>query len=342
MKARHKHFLWLIGALAVVAVVWCYALWRGINNSSFDIDETTYVYVRPGNSAESVAEQLEALGGRHTPLYWRIMNHLRPYTPRTGRYAVEPGQGFLTTYRNLRRGYQSPVNLTIPSVRTLSRLAGVLSHKLMLDSTTMATAFYDSAFAAQYGYSIATLPSLFIPNTYEVYWDTPLEMFMERMQRENTRFWVQEGRNEAAQALGMTHEEVATLASIVEEETANNGEKPRVAGLYRNRLLKGIPLQADPTVKFAMQNDTLRRIRNEHLRTVSPYNTYLIKGLPPGPIRIPSIVGIDAVLHAERHNFLYMCAKEDFSGTHNFAVTYAEHLQNARRYQRALNERGIR
>ena len=140
----------------------------------------------------------------------------------------------------------------------------------------------------------------------------------------------------------MSHEEVVTLASIVDEETANNPEKPRVAGMYLNRLRTGMPLQADPTVKFALHNDTLRRILNEHLRVDNPYNTYRNAGLPPGPIRIPSVVGIDAVLRHENHNYLYMCAKEDFSGTHNFANTYAEHLKNARRYQQALNHRGIR
>jgi UPF0755 protein len=165
---------------------------------------------------------------------------------------------------------------------------------------------------------------------------------MERMAKENARFWGDANREAKAKALEMTHEEVITLASIVDEETANNAEKPRVAGLYLNRLHQGIPLQADPTVKFAMGDASLRRILNKHLTTDNPYNTYVHRGLPPGPIRIPTVAGIDAVLNAERHNYLYMCAKEDFSGTHNFAATYAEHLINARRYQRALNERGIK
>ena len=341
MTRKVKYGLLATGGISVVVLVLLFVLWQGFLHAGFENEETAYVYVRPESDTDDICAQLEALGGSHTRLFWSLANKVKPYRPRTGRYAVEPGQTFLTTYLNLRRGHQTPVRLTIPSVRTLDRLAGVLGQKLMLDSVTLATAFYDSAFAATYGYNTATLPALFIPNTYEVYWDTSLEKFMQRMVRENKDFWSREGRNEAALSIGLSHEEVSTLASIVEEETANAAEKPRVAGLYMNRIHKGIPLQADPTVKFAVGDATLRRILGNHLKTVSPYNTYINQGLPPGPIRIPSVVGIDAVLHHEHHDFLYMCAKEDFSGTHNFAVNFAEHKQNARRYQQALNARGI-
>lgn len=341
MTRKVKYGLLATGGISVVVLVLLFVLWQGFLHAGFENEETSYVYVRPESDTDDICAQLEALGGSHTRLFWSLANKVKPYRPRTGRYAVEPGQTFLTTYLNLRRGHQTPVRLTIPSVRTLDRLAGVLGQKLMLDSVTLATAFYDSIFAASYGYNTATLPALFIPNTYEVYWDTSLEKFMQRMVRENEDFWSREGRNEAALSIGLSHEEVSTLASIVEEETANAAEKPRVAGLYMNRIHKGIPLQADPTVKFAVGDATLRRILGNHLKTVNPYNTYINQGLPPGPIRIPSVVGIDAVLHYEHHQYLYMCAKEDFSGTHNFAVSFAEHKQNARRYQQALNARGI-
>ena len=181
---------------------------------------------------------------------------------------------------------------------------------------------------------------LFIPETYQVYWDMSAEEFFERMQKEHQKFWNQE-RLDKATAIGMTPTEVCTLASIVEEETNNNPEKPMVAGLYINRLHTGMPLQADPTIKFALQDFGLRRITNAHLAVESPYNTYLNTGLPPGPIRIPSPIGLDAVLNHTKHNYLYMCAKEDFSGTHNFASNYAEHMKNARKYWNALNERKI-
>ena len=158
---------------------------------------------------------------------------------------------------------------------------------------------------------------------------------------EHDAFWSEE-RLGKAQAAGLTPDEVATLASIVDEETANDAEKPMVAGMYINRLRTGMPLQADPTIKFALHDFSLRRIYHGHLETDSPYNTYRNTGLPPGPIRIPSISGIDAVLDYVRHDYLYMCAKEDFSGTHNFARTYREHLANAAKYTKALNQRGIR
>lgn len=185
------------------------------------------------------------------------------------------------------------------------------------------------------------MPALFIPNTYEAYWNTDAKAFIHRMKKEYERFWTQE-RRDKAQACGLTPIEVSTLASIVEEETANKSEMPMVAELYLNRLQDGMPLQADPTIKFSLQEFGLRRILHKHLEVESPYNTYKHAGLPPGPIRIASIQGIESVLNHAQHDYLYMCAKEDFSGTHNFAATFAEHQANARRYQQALNKRNIR
>ena len=185
------------------------------------------------------------------------------------------------------------------------------------------------------------MPALFIPNTYEAYWNTDAEAFIQRMKKEYERFWTQE-RKDKAQACGLTPVEVSTLASIVEEETANGPEKPMVAGLYIKRLNKGMLLQADPTVKFGLQEFGLKRILFKHLEVDSPYNTYKHAGLPPGPIRIPSIQGLESVLNYTQHHYIYMCAKEDFSGTHNFAVTAAQHQANARRYQQALNRRKIK
>ena len=344
MKTKSPLFyiLWFAGGLLVLGLLLGFGFWRGLTAPLNDKGTTEYVYVRPDDRPEDVLEQVKALSGGYVTTYWKMIQLVRPYHVRSGRYAVEGGESFLTLYRHLQSGQQAPVQLTLPSVRTMDRLAGFLDRHLMLDSAEVATQFADSTFVASLGYTPATLPALFIPNTYEVYWDTSLENFMQRMQRENTAFWTQRRRDETSKVLEMTHEEVMTLASIVDEETANNAEKPRIAGLYMNRIRKGIPLQADPTVKFAVGDPTLRRIRSEHLKVQSPYNTYLNKGLPPGPIRIPSVAGIDAVLHMEHHPYLYMCAKEDFSGIHNFAATFAEHQQNARRYQRALNARGIR
>jgi UPF0755 protein len=223
----------------------------------------------------------------------------------------------------------------------MEQMAKRLSAKLMIDSTTIADALTDNAFCHQLGYDTCTIACAFVPNTYEVYWNTSVEKLMQRMTNEHDKFWTSERKQKAA-TIGLTPNEVCTLASIIDEETANNDEKPMIAGMYLNRLHIGMPLQADPTVKFALKDFALKRIYHAHLEVESPYNTYKNAGLPPGPIKVASIRGIDAVLNRIAHNYLYMCAKEDFSGTHNFATTYQEHQANATRYAKALNQRGIK
>lgn len=297
--------------------------------------ENKIIYIDKNDTPDSVFYKAQ--------LGWRanIINKIIPFRhARTGRYVIEPNIDILTLYRKLRNGQQDPILLTIPSARTMENLAGAISKKIMLDSLTIINALSDEDFCRQLGYSTATLPALFIPNTYEVYWDISLKGLMARMQKENKAFWNDE-REQKAKALNLSHEEICTLASIVDEETANDAEKPIIAGLYLNRLHKGMLLQADPTVKFAIGDFSLRRILGEHLKKDSPYNTYLNLGLPPGPIRIASIKGLDAVLNHRKHNYLYMCAKADFSGTHEYAATFNEHKKNARNYIRALNERNI-
>jgi len=241
----------------------------------------------------------------------------------------------------IRNGRQEPLMLTIPESRTMPQLAARLSAKLMLDSACIVKILKNNDYCQKLGYDTATIASLFVPNTYEVYWNTDIDKFMQRMVKEHDAFWTTERRQKASR-LGLSPEQVCTLASIIDEETANNGEKPMIAGMYLNRLKVGMPLQADPTVKFALQDFSLKRIYHNHLTVNSPYNTYKNIGLPPGPIKVASIQGIDAVLNRVQHNYLYMCAKEDFSGTHNFAISYQEHLKNAARYSEALNQRGIK
>ncbi len=301
-----------------------------------------YVYIDRDDTVDSLFCKVAAAGNPRQLYGFKHLATWRGYAdrPRTGRYAIEPGDNARALYNRLAGGNQSPMPLTIPSVRTLEQLAGSVGKQLMVDSVEIARLMDDSLLRAQMGYTIETLPSLFIPDTYEVYWNISAEEFFRRMQREHRQFW-NPARMEKASALDMTPEEISTLASIVEEETNNNAEKPMVAGLYLNRLKAGIPLQADPTVKFAARDFGRRRITNSLLAVDSPYNTYLHTGLPPGPIRIPTPVGLDAVLDYVHHNYLYMCAKEDFSGTHNFAATYSEHLRNARKYWQALNARKI-
>ena len=308
-------------------------------SSCYDAEQENQVYVYDSDTPVSVKQKLAGVGVRTRG--FSLLNRLLDYKVRSGRYTIRRGNSILSIFRKLRNGQQDPFNLTIPSVRTLDRLYAYLGEHLMMDSATVAQELANGWADGAHSYSVETLPALFIPNTYQVYWNISVPDFMARMQRENDAFWSGE-RDQKAKVMGMTRTEVATLASIVDEETSNNQEKPMVAGMYVKRLSIGMPLQADPTVKFALGDFSLRRIWGKHLTVDNPYNTYKNTGLPPGPIRIASIVGIDAVLNHVKHDYLYMCAKEDFSGTHNFARTYPEHMQNARRYAQALNQRGIK
>ena len=313
-------------------------------------DETKYVYIDNDDTIDSVYTKVAEVAKASSMTGFKTLASHSKYADniRTGRYGIRPGEGAFVVFRHLKNGLQTPVNLVVPSVRTTERLAAELSKKLMLDSATIYHALADEATCKKYGYDTATIAAMFIPNTYDIYWNVSAEKLLDRMQKENQKFWNHE-RTEKARLIKLSPVEVSTLASIIDEETANDGEKPMVAGMYYNRLMlrngeypNGMPLQADPTIKFAWKRFDLKRIYNNLLSINSPYNTYKNPGLPPGPIRIPSIAGIDAVLNHVHHDYIYMCAKEDFSGTHNFARTYNEHLQNAKRYSEALNKRGIK
>ena len=339
-RINAKIYLWGSAAvgLLIAGFTYCY-LFSGLSKSA----KTEYVYIDSDDTQDSVFSKIHPIANAIPMSGFSTLARHSGYADhiRTGRYAIHPGEGALMVFRHLKNGQQTPVSLTIPEVRTIDRLAGALARKLMLDSADVAIHLSDSAYCARWGYDTATVAALFVPNTYDIYWNVGLDRLMERMEKENQKFWNDERRGKA-EAMGMTPVEVATMASIIDEETANNAEKPMIAGMYYNRLKAGMPLQADPTIKFALKDFALRRIYHKLLYIDSPYNTYRYEGLPPGPIKIASIAGIDAVLNHVEHDYLYMCAKEDFSGTHNFARTYQEHLQNAARYTKALNERGIK
>lgn len=260
---------------------------------------------------------------------------------KAGRYEIQQGWSNRQLVNVLRSGRQSPVQVTFNNARTITELSGRITENLEIDSIQFLTHVMNPENLAKWGYSRETILSLFIPNTYEMFWTTSTDALISRMQKEHQSFWKQDDRSTKAKALSMTTEEVYTLASIVEKETQAGHERPRVAGLYLNRLQKSIPLQADPTVVFAVGNFELRRVLNKHLEMDSPYNTYKFAGLPPGPIYMPSISSIDAVLNAEDHNYLYMCARPDNSGLHAFAENISEHNNNANRYRRWLDQRGI-
>ena len=342
MKKKKKIIFTTIILLSCLGAICAGIVYYHLFVPPFSLNKAMYVYVDRDDTQDSVCNKIVQATGSDRLTGFRWMARYKDYAHhvRTGRYAIRPKDNAYHLLSRFLRGYQEPMNLTIGSVRTLDQLARNVGNQLMVDSTEIMQGLRDTAYWHTHGYTPETLPSLFIPNTYEVYWNMSVKDFFQRMQKEHSRFW-NKARLAKADSLGMTPVQVSTLASIVEEETNANAEKPTVAGLYINRLRAGIPLQADPTVKFALQDFGLRRITNAHLNVDSPYNTYLHAGLPPGPIRIPSPVGLDAVLNYEHHTYYYMCAKEDFSGTHNFASTYGEHMRNARRYWNALNQRKI-
>ena len=325
--------------IAVAACVGYYFFYTSFSKGN----ETFFLYIDRDDNIDSVYYKVSETAKPHALKGFKTLADLRGYGDNIirGRYAIDTKMSAKDLYNILKRGEQTPLNVPIPSVRTMDRLAGAVAKKLELDSVQLLKAFTDPAIISKYGYNANTFPSMFIPDSYNMYWTVSVEEFLDRMKKEHDRYWNEE-RMAKAKVLDMTPVEVSTLASIVTEETAATQEKPTVAGLYINRLRKGMLLQSDPTVKFAMHDFTIRRILNRMLTTDDPYNTYKYKGLPPGPIRIPLKEDLEAVLNYEHHDYIYMCAKEDFSGTHNYARTEAEHQANARRYHQALNARGIK
>lgn len=264
----------------------------------------------------------------------KIMEYQEAVKP--GLYNIEPKMTNRELVRLLRSGQQTPVNITFNNVRTDEDLAEKITRNLEIESTEFLQILQDSVYAAKFGFNKQTVLSLFIPNTYEVYWNvTAIDLF-DRMYKEYNRFWTEE-RKAKASKLGLDPVEASTLASIVQAETAKADERPKVAGVYLNRLRINMPLQADPTLIYALGDFEIKRVLNIHKEIESPYNTYKYTGLPPGPINLPDISALEAVLNPQKHSYLYFCAKEDFSGYHAFATNLRDHMNNARRYQQALN-----
>lgn len=254
---------------------------------------------------------------------------------KAGRYLLKANMTNLQAIRLLRSGQQEPVKITFNNVRLINELSEKITKNLFIKPQEFEAALVQFAMTNRYGFNKDNVLAMFLPNTYEVYYQTSAQELIERMYQEYDKFWNAE-RKAKAEKIGLTPIEVSILASIVQAESVRKDEAPIIASLYINRLKKGMALQADPTLVFAVGDFTLKRVLNEHKEIDSPYNTYMHTGLPPGPINMPEIHSLDAVLNHTETNYLYMCAKEDFSGRHNFTASYREHLNNASKYQRAL------
>ncbi|MEH6306456.1 endolytic transglycosylase MltG [Olivibacter sp. CPCC 100613] len=306
-------------------------------------DAEEYLYVRTGATFNDLLEDLgeKNIVSDTASFRWAAEKMEYPSRIKPGKYKLKKGANNRTLINMLGGGFQEPVKLRFQNIRLRDQFAGYIATQIEPDSTLLIALLNSDTLAAKYGFNTDNFFTMFIPNTYEMYWNIAADEFFARMNKEYNNFWTEE-RKKKANDINLTPIQVSILASIVKGEALHTDEMPKIAGLYLNRLQKGILLQADPTVIFATNDFTIRRVLNRHLRTDSPYNTYIYKGLPPGPIMMPSIASIDAVLNYQKHNYIYMCAKEDFSGYHNFSTNQAEHLINARKFQQALNERNIK
>jgi UPF0755 protein len=301
-----------------------------------------YLYVKTGSKLEDVYQQIESKhivddmeSFQEAASKMDLSTRLKP-----GRYQLKRGMNNRTLINMIKAGNQEPVNIKFQNLRKKEDFAGYLSKELEPDSTAFISLLDSASLVEQYGFTKDNIYTMFIPNTYEMYWNTPAMDFFKRMNAEYIKFWTPE-RKKKAEALNLTPIKISILASIVDGEAIYDKEMPIIAGLYLNRLSKGIHLQADPTVIFANNDFTVKRVTFALLQVDSKYNTYKYAGLPPGPIMMPSIKAIDAVLNKDNNNYLYMCAKEDFSGYHNFAETKAQHEINAKKYREALDARKI-
>jgi len=298
--------------------------------------------IRSGSTWDDVKKQLYKNGTIiHRASFEQLASIMKyPDHIKSGHYILKEGMSNKQIITKLRSKQQDPVKLVFNNIRIKQELAGHLAEQLETDSVTFIKLLNDQEYVKTFGFTTENIISMFIPNTYEVYWDITPKKFIERMHKEYIAFWTDK-RKAKLKAIGLTELQAITMASIVEKESNMNDEKPDVAGVYMNRLKQGWLLQADPTLVYALGDFSIKRVLNVYKTIDSPYNTYKYFGLPPGPICLPSISSIDAVLNYRQHNYMYFCAREDFSGYHNFAVTMNEHLLNASKYQQALNKRGI-
>jgi len=340
----HRVILYTLIFMLIAAIIVGYVLYRVIFHPNVWLNnrESCSIYIPSGSSFEEVKTILYSEGIIINRDYfeWLAKRKKYPENIKPGHYLIKNGTGNDKLINLLRSGNQTPVKVTFNNIRTLEQLASRVSKVLELDSSQLVALMNDTSYLKTLGISHITKGTIFIPNTYEFYWNTDAHNFIIRMKKEFEAFW-NESRRKKADSVGLSISEVVTLASIIERETSIRAEKPIIAGVYLNRLRKGWLLQADPTVVFATGNFNIRRVLNDHKQIDSPYNTYKYGGLPPGPICFPSISSIDAVLNPNKNDYMYFCAREDLSGYHNFAKTAQQHYQNAARYQNALNKMKI-
>jgi len=340
-----RFFLYALFILIIAALIVAYQLYKVIlkPNTWVKDDQATSVYIPTGSSYEDLKTILYEKGIviNRNNFEWLAKKKNLPKNIHPGRYMVKDGMSNDELINLLRSGEQTPVKIIFNNIRTKEEFTNKIAAQIEPDSADIIRIINDSSYIKIFGFTPETILTLFIPNTYEVYWNITAKDFIDRMYTEYNKFWNTKRRQKAEQ-VGLEPVEVSILASIVEKETSKDDEKPTIAGVYFNRMKYNWRLQADPTVVYAWGDFNIKRVLNLHKRIDSPYNTYVYYGLPPGPICIPSIASIDAVLNREDNSYLFFCAKDDFSGYHVFANTHAQHIVNANKYRKALDERNIK
>jgi UPF0755 protein len=349
---RRNRFATVSVILGLLLVCFSYYFFQIFYTSNIDTkNKPAYAYVHRGDTWQQALVAVEAVRAEGEKVVidplslhfvGKLMGYNKPGAVKPGRYELTTGMTNRQVINLLKSGRQTPLKLTFTNVRLRRELATKLSKQIDAKPRQIDSLLSSPSYTKSLGFDTTTVLSMFIPNTYELYWNTSADNLMQRMKKEYEKFWTP-ARDEARQKLGLTRVQVSTLASIVEaEQQQHPDERPRIAGVYLNRLKRGMKLQADPTVVYANGDFGIKRVLNVHLQKDSPYNTYKYAGLPPGPIDLPSIASINAVLYPEQNDYLYFCAKEDFSGYHAFAANEQQHLVNAHRYQAALTRAGIR
>jgi UPF0755 protein len=341
MKRSHKIIIWVSAVLAVLAGAAGYVLGMYyIDNKQSNFTKDYVLYVRPETTVSQIVDSLQAGAGTVRPRSiercfkkMEVASNMKP-----GRYVIEPSATSIYVARMLVFGWQTPQNLVLSgTMRSKGRIAKKISTQMMVDSASVAQALDSAEFLSGYGFTPENVFAMILPDTYQMYWTASVEEIFDRLKKEYDAFWTPE-RDAKAKAQGLSRMQVSILGSIVSGETLKDFEYPKIAGVYLNRYKKGMRLQADPTIAF-IHGYTLDRILKKHLTVDSPYNTYKYAGLPPAPINVSPKACLDAVLNPDKHGYIYFCANAAFDGTHKFAVTYNEHLKNAREFQRALTAR---
>lgn len=333
--------LFVIAFAVCAGIFWKY--YGKVFESAVTIKEDNpYLYIYSNWDRSDLVNYLHKEGIlKDTASFIWVANQKEFQTVKPGKYLLKGGMSNNSLVNLLRSGEQVPVKVTFNTIRTAKDLANKVASQIEANPKDLYSLLNNSAFAQKYGFSTQTFLTMFLPNTYEFYWNTNAEEFVQKMAREYKRFWNEE-RQAKARKLGLSQSEVSILASIVQaEQSQHPDERARVAGLYLNRIRKGMKLQSDPTLVFALGDFEIRRVLNKHKKIESPYNTYKYLGLPPGPINLPEISSLEAVLNSEKHDYIFMCAKADFSGYHDFSKTNRQHEKYAKAYRRELNRRKI-